>query len=77
MILQVTQFGANTVVILYVFNQLIPHPHIEGGGFIITVLKNVKELCYLTQFAVPSLAEITQYISKIDHTMPNIITIIV
>lgn len=60
-----------------IFNQLIPHPHIEGGGFIITVLKNVKELCYLTQFAVPTLAEITQDISQSDHAMPNIIAIIV
>lgn len=24
-------------------NILIPHPHIEGGGFIITVLINVKD----------------------------------
>ena len=42
MILQLIQFGANIVAILYVFNQLIPHPRIEGGGFITTVLINVK-----------------------------------
>ena len=42
MISQLIQFGVNIVVIMYAFNQLIPHPHIEGGGFIITVLINVK-----------------------------------
>ena len=41
MLLQLIQIGANTVVILYAFNQLIPHPHIEGGGFIITVYQKM------------------------------------
>ena len=42
MILQVIQFGADTGVILYAFNQLIPHPHIEGGGFLLNYEKHLR-----------------------------------